>query len=127
MVGVIWFVQIIHYPLFSLVGQERFPVYAERHQRLALRLLGVPMFVELVTAVLLVARSSTNRGRALAWAGLVLLIVIWISTALFQIPRHRRLLRGFDPAVQRGLLLSNWLRTAAWTARGLIALALIAP
>ena len=127
MAGVIWFVQIIHYPLFSLVGPERFSDYAGRHQRLALRLLGVPMLVELVSAIALAARISTAPGRTLARVGLALLVLIWISTAVFQLPRHRRLLRGFDPGVQRGLLISNWLRTAAWTARGLIALAMLAP
>ena len=29
--------------------------------------------------------------------------------------------------IQRRLVLSNWLRTAAWTARGIIAMAMVAP
>ncbi|HEX9426950.1 MAG TPA: hypothetical protein VGA64_04125 [Candidatus Polarisedimenticolia bacterium] len=125
MVGVIWFVQVIHYPLFTLVGREQFPAYAARHQRRALALLGVPMVAELVSAVALTRRLTTGPGRGLAMTGLALLALIWISTAALQIPRHLRLLRGFDPAVQRGLLISNWLRTVAWTARGFIALAMM--
>jgi hypothetical protein len=31
MVGVIWFVQVVHYPLFSRVGLEKFSLYSEAH------------------------------------------------------------------------------------------------
>ncbi len=126
MVGVIWFVQILHYPLFPFVGQEAFPAYAAQHQRLAVRLLTAPMVVELASAVALAVRYSSGPGRALAWAGLALLGVIWLSTAALQLPQHRRLRHGFDAGIQGGLVVSNWLRTWAWTARGVIALAMLA-
>src|SRR5437867_5579925 len=119
--------QVVHYPLFGLVGQERIGVYAGRNQRLTTRLLVVPMVAELVTAIILAERSAAGPGRALAWAGLVLLAVIWLSTAVLQFPQHLRLRRGFDARVQRQLVLSNWVRTMAWTARGIIAMVMIAP
>ncbi len=33
LVGLIWFVQMVHYPLFSLVTGETSPRYAAEHQR----------------------------------------------------------------------------------------------
>jgi hypothetical protein len=37
-----------------------------------------------------------------------------------------RLSTGFDPVVHRRLVRTNWVRTAAWTARGAAAVAMIA-
>jgi len=52
--------------------------------------------------------------------------VIWMSTWLWQVPAHRRLEAGFDAAAHLRLTRTNWVRTAAWTARSVIALALAA-
>ena len=34
MVGLIWFVQVVHYPLFDQVGRDGFRQYEQSHQRL---------------------------------------------------------------------------------------------
>jgi hypothetical protein len=39
---------------------------------------------------------------------------------------HRRLERGFDADAHRRLVLGNWVRTVAWTARGVILLLILA-
>jgi hypothetical protein len=46
MVGVIWFVQVVHYPLFSRVGSEKFSLYPKAHSRLTTYVVGPPMLVE---------------------------------------------------------------------------------
>ena len=43
MVGVIWFVQVVHYLLFSLVGGEGFALYSEAHSRLTTYVVGPPI------------------------------------------------------------------------------------
>ena len=52
--------------------------------------------------------------------GLVLLNLA--TTALVQVPLHRRLSAGWDDRAIRTLVASNWVRTAAWTARAVILL-----
>ena len=121
MVGVIWFVQVVHYPLFSRVGEAQFPEYEHHHARRTGWVVGPPMLVELGTAI----ATAWCLGGALAWCGLGLLAVVWTSTGLWQVPAHRRLEGGFDAAVQRRLVSTNWVRTVAWSARGIIACALI--
>ncbi|MFM7749342.1 MAG: hypothetical protein ACKOTF_15395 [Opitutaceae bacterium] len=116
MTGVIWFVQIVHYPLFGRVGVAEFPAYEREHARRTGWVVGPAMVVELLLALALAAR-----GGVLAWAGLALLGVIWASTAFVQVPLHRRLERGADTAARRRLVRTNWIRTAAWTARAVIA------
>ncbi|HEX2205610.1 MAG TPA: hypothetical protein VHG91_20025 [Longimicrobium sp.] len=48
--------------------------------------------------------------------------MVWLSTALLQVPMHGRLERGFDAAAHRRLVATNWVRTVAWTARGVLLL-----
>ena len=122
MVGVIWFVQIVHYPLFQEVGEAGFAEYERQNTRRTGYVLAIPMLVEFATAVALAWRMS---GR-LAWSGLGLLVVIWLSTWFWQVPAHRRLERGFDAATHRRLVRTNWARTVAWSFRGIIAVALLA-
>ena len=122
MVGIIWFVQIVHYPLFSRVGASGFAIYSGAHSRLTGLVVGPPMLVEAATAVALVLGPPPGVSSWLATIGFVLLAVIWLSTALLQAPRHRELGLGFDAASHRFLVASNWLRTVCWSTRGLVVL-----
>jgi hypothetical protein len=126
MVGVIWFVQIVHYPLMAGVGRERFSDYATAHARRTTWVVAPPMLIEAATALILVVRVPPFLEILEVWAGLVLLLVVWISTAVLQVPRHGRLAGGFDPGVHRALVATNWIRTLAWTARGILLLRILA-
>ncbi len=54
------------------------------------------------------------------WAGLLLLVVTWSVTFLISVPRHNELVSGFSEASHRSLCRTNWIRTIAWTARGIL-------
>jgi hypothetical protein len=41
-------------------------------------------------------------------------------------PRHRRMERRFDAATHQALVRTNWIRTFAWSARSMLALAILA-
>lgn len=123
LVGLIWTIQIVHYPLFRRVGEDAYPAYQAGHVRRISIVVAPLMLAELATAVLLVL-VPTDVPPALAWIGLALVGVIWISTALLQAPLHARLEQGFDARTHRRLVATNWIRTLAWTARGAIVLAM---
>jgi hypothetical protein len=114
MVGLIWFVQVVHYPLFAHLDLAGIV----EHQRRTGWVVGPPMIVEALTAVLLVVERPEGVPATAAWTGLALLAVIWISTALIQVPRHRGLAAGSGEV--RRLVAGTWVRTAAWTARGAV-------
>jgi hypothetical protein len=125
MVGVIWFVQVVHYPLFDRVGTSDFSAYSTRHTTVTGLVVGPPMILEAVTAVALVVWTPPGISVSLVWMGLLLVAGIWLSTALLQAPRHTTLGRGFDPAAHRFLVTSNWLRTVLWSLRGLVVLCIL--
>ena len=120
MVGVIWFVQVVHYPLFARVDGPGSADYAVENQRRTSWVVGLPMAAEGVTALWLAASPPDGVGRVLPLVGLVLLAVVLGSTVLVQVPAHSRLADGHDPSVVRRLVAGNWVRTVGWTARGVL-------
>ena len=126
MVGVIWFVQIVHYPLFTRVGEDGFAAYSGAHSRLTGLVVGPPMLAEAATSIALVVGPPPGVAAWLPAFGLALLAAIWLSTALLQSPRHGELGGGFDASAYRSLVASNWLRTGLWSARGLVVLSMAA-
>ena len=126
MVGLIWFVQVVHYPLMARAAGPGFAALAADHRRLTGYVVGPPMIVEAVTAVALVVSPPDGVSVGQAALGLGLLAVVWASTALLQAPRHRELARGFDAGAHRRLVVGNRLRTAAWTARGAVVMWMLA-
>ncbi len=118
MVGVIWIVQVVHYPLFAGVGAEGWPAYEAAHQSRITLVVGPLMVAELVTAVWLVLDRPAALPAEAVVAGAVLVGVIWASTAFLQVPLHAALGGAFDADAHGRLVATNWVRTLAWTARG---------
>ncbi|MBL9148602.1 MAG: hypothetical protein JNM94_07905 [Phycisphaerae bacterium] len=121
LVGLIWTIQVVHYPLFARVGPERFAAYEAEHARRITFVVGPLMLAELVVAAALPFVVEGSNDRLLAWIGLALVVAVWIVTAFVSVPCHRCLAAGFDERAHRRLVATNWLRTLAWTARGAIA------
>ncbi len=121
LVGLIWIVQLVIYPLFSEIGTDAFRSYHLRYMMRIGFVVGPLMFVELGTAALLIYMGERSPWFLIS---LLLLALIWLSTWRVQIPLHTRLEHGFDSTTHEKLVRSNWLRTAAWSLRGLCLLAL---
>ncbi len=125
MMGVIWFVQVVHYPLFARVGLEGFADYEGAHARLTTFVVAPAMLLELGAAILLVVMRPEGVRTELLWAGLLLVAVIWISTWALQVPQHEILAHGYSGEAVRRLVSTNWIRTAAWTLRAGLATAIL--
>jgi len=122
MTGLIWFVQIVHYPLFASVGAREFAGYEKKHSQLTSLVVGPPMLIEAASALGLAFLSQGRLAAWAVWVGLALVAFIWLSTAAIQVPCHSRLEAGFDSRIHRKLVRSNWTRTVAWTLRSCLAL-----
>ncbi len=115
--GLIWTIQVVHYPLFAEVGADYWQRYHEAHNLLISVVVVAPMLVELAAALALVAWRPAAVPAWLAWAGLALTGVAWLNTFLMAVPLHGALTYGLDPALVHRLVMVNWVRTAAWSAR----------
>lgn len=125
MTGVIWFVQVVHYPLLALVPEEAAREAALEHQPRTARVVGLPMAVEGVTTLWLMFDRPAGVDWWLAWAGGVCVAVALLCTVLLSVPRHARMAERPDASVGRELVLTNWPRTVAWTAHGIVCVAIV--
>ena len=127
MTGLIWFVQLVHYPLMARVGREGWTDYEKAHQARTTWIVAPVMLIELVSAIGVLVIVQTDAGPAASrteisalWFGAFLLGVVWASTFLIQVPLHNRLSHEYSDRFHTSLVRSNWLRTAAWTGRAVL-------
>lgn len=125
MVGLIWTVQVVHYPLFENVGAEAYPDYQSRHIDRIGAVLVVPWGLEGITIVALLVLAKEQLLRSLAFVGAALMGLILLVTMIWAAPVHGELLDGFDPDQHDTLMWSNLIRTLLWTARGGVAMAMV--
>ena len=125
MVGFIWTIQLLSYPMMAAVPADAFPAYEAAHTRRVTQTLAVIAPLEVVAAGGVALFVDAVPTWLSVGAG-ALLAAIWVSTGLYYAPIHGRLATGFDPALHRRLVSTNWLRTIAWTVRGVAAIAMIA-
>lgn len=128
MTGIIWFVQVVHYPLFARVCSDGFAQFEAEHATRTGWVVGPLMCVELASALLLLLPKyrPTFISPSTAWAGAILVLIVWVSTGLIQVPLHNRLAAGYDAATIVRLVATNWIRTVAWTLRSLLVVSWIA-
>jgi len=120
MVGLIWFVQRVHYPLLALIGTERARPVALEHQRRTAQVVGLPMAVEGLSTLALVVWPPDSIAIWMPLVNGALLAVALGSTVLLSVPLHARMADRPDDQVGRRLVTTNWPRTVAWTARGVL-------
>lgn len=120
LVGLIWFVQVVHYPLFGKVGVAGFHDYEQSHQQRTTLVVAPLMLTEAITSLVLLWIRPATISTALVVGGALLVGLIWASTFFWQVPVHERLAKSFDAATHRQLVQSNWVRTAAWSIRGVL-------
>ena len=125
MTGLIWFVQVVHYPLFGRVGDSEFVAYEQRHTSLTTWVVGPPMLIEVATAVLLLWFRPSGVSPWQVWLGVGLLAVVWLSTAFQQVPCHNLLSQRFDAPTHERLVTTNWIRTIAWSSRAILVSSMI--
>ena len=115
MTGLCWFVQIVHYPLFRAIESDKFPAYERKN--MVTGLITVPvMTIELITGFILLY----NYHETLWVLNIGLLVCIWLSTMLFQVPIHLKLMSESSPKLISKVINTNWIRTLSWTARTLL-------
>ena len=125
LVGLIWTVHHVHYPLFALVGPTEYSEFQADHVDRIGAVLAVPWLVEGIATLglLVVARRRRDVVAVLvgaAAAGGVLLI-----SGLASAPAHAELADGFDVAAHDRLMTWNLVRASLWTLKGATAALLL--
>lgn len=123
MVGLIWVIQVVHYPLWVHVADGQGTVFHQRHARRIGSLVMSVGVIEMMACVLMLAL----RPGALTLMGALLLLLIWTITFFVQMPLHRRFSQAWNAGLIAPLVRGNWPRTILWSVRGIIAIVISLP
>ena len=115
MVGVIWIIQLVHYPSFHFIELNQYTTFQRFHMSRISYVVIPAMLTELFTLILIII--SMDQVDPIILTSALLLTVIWLMTAVFFSGVHQKLTLGYDQAVVEKLVKLNWGRTLLWTLR----------
>ena len=119
-VGLIWTIQLVHYPSMRFIPKERFVEYHNFHS-IRISFLAMPlMLTELGTSLMLFYQNYNNAIQTIFLINLVIVVLIWLSTFLIQVPLHNALSKEKRSEKLSKLICTNWIRTILWTARSIL-------
>ena len=129
MVGLIWTIHTVHYPLFAHVGEYTYVAFQSQHVDRIGKLLFLPWLTEGITllAVLVLAFFGNQRNLRLpAFLNGVGMAIALIISGFWSAPAHGDLADGFNAAVHDRLMTANLVRSLAWTLCGVSAIWIVA-
>jgi hypothetical protein len=113
----IWLVQIIIYPGLGRITSKDFVDY---HRWYVTRISAIVLPLMICEAITTIGWLMINPYSFYARFAAFLVVIIWLSTFLLQVPIHRQLQSGKDDTRIRRLVNTNWIRTTAWTVRAFV-------
>ena len=125
MFGVIWVMQVVHYPLMRFVSGEQFARFETAHRTRISWVVGPLMLIEGVCVLAFLFAPPAGLPWWLPWVGAGVEAVAIGTTAFVSAPLHERLNAHFNTATLDRLIATNWIRTVAWTCRAVVAIAIL--
>ena len=118
MTGVIWVIQIVHYPSFHFIEKELYTAFQKFHMN-KISIIVIPiMLAELITGIMLFLDKSSKSPFLII--SIIILVLIWLITGVFFTKAHNELIAGYQELVVNQLVAMNWIRTLLWTLRLLL-------
>ena len=115
--GIIWTIQIVHYPSCYYIDKQFFVNFHQFHEyRISIIVMPL-MFIELISCIALYINDMSNITFAL---NLIIVGLIWCSTFFIQVPIHNILSQKKDNKMIKKLVNTNWIRTFLWSIRMLL-------
>ena len=116
MVGIIWVIQVVHYPSFHFIGNSRYISFQKFHMERISYIVIPVMLVESISGFLLIY----DELNLILLISMVLLLSIWMLTVFFFASVHQKLVSGYQVEMVAKLVKINWVRTLLWTLRLLL-------
>ena len=120
MVGVIWVIQLLHYPSFHFINDKKYIEFQNFHMRRISFIVIPTMLTELASALLLAYFFRSSLTIIL----LALLLGVWAITLIFFTNMHQKLTNGYNQTIVYRLVQINWSRTILWSLRLIILLSI---
>ena len=117
--------RFVNYGSWQRLGDSDFAAYHRAQQPSILTFVVAPLAISFLLQVLLLWHRPSEVGRRLIWIMLAASLVGALSTALIQIPIHRKLDHGFSSELIARLLNTDWIRKIADVVRIVASVAIL--
>ena len=117
MLGLIWFIQLVHYPSFFYVDKNNFSEFEKFHASNISIIVMPVMILELLTGLYIGGRAYFELPYLI---NIILIACIWASTFFLSVPAHNILSKQWSEAAAKKLVSTNWIRTVLWTLKALL-------
>jgi hypothetical protein len=114
LVGLIWTIQVVHYPSFLYVGTNDYMAFHNFHMG-AITLIATPLMIMEVLFAFLSLKFHNYQSSKTTFCVFFILIAIWLTTFFITVPIHNQLLVTKNEQFIHKLVLMNWIRTFLWT------------
>ena len=115
MTGLIWLIQVVHYPLMSYALGPKFDEFHLEHSRRITWVVLPAMSMELITGAILFLLFRDEFGFWRSGLPLLFSSLTFFGTGLFFVPLHEQLQRAPSQVLIARLVRANSLRTLVWT------------
>ncbi len=122
MTGLIWTIQLVHYPSFYLIDVKHNKKFHVFHQSMMGILAGPVMLIELAACLLNLTLATSIQLHATGpevfhFVPFILCATCLLSTFFLQVPIHKKLVDDLSmrPDLIAKLVKSNWIRTICWS------------
>ena len=117
LLGLIWTIQLVHYPSFRFVEENSFTSFEQFHTK-SIAIIVMPLMLVELTLVTILPFIFGFEDRYLI--SFLIVVLIWMSTFFLSVPCHERLSRGKDLVTIERLVLTNWPRTVLWSLKAVL-------
>jgi hypothetical protein len=118
MFGLIWTIQLVHYPSFSYINKDLSLIFQHFHQRRISYIVAPLMLIEIFLSGYFYFSSNSD-----FWLiQFCLVCIIWLYTFFISIPSHNKLDKNYSSKSLNFLVKANWLRTTLWSLKSIFIL-----
>lgn len=117
MVGVIWIIQLVHYPTFLFIDKQKYMKFQEFHMSRVSYIVMPTMIAELFSGIYILFYNNVLMVNTFFLLASFSLFLNWVITALVFVKIHNGLLIKYEKNIILLLVKLNWLRTILWSLR----------
>ena len=117
MVGVIWIIQLVHYPTFLFIDKQKYMKFQEFHMSRVSYIVMPTMIAELFSGIYILLYNNILMLNTFFLLASFSLFLNWVITALVFVKIHNGLLIKYEKKIILLLVKLNWLRTILWSLR----------
>lgn len=113
--GILWFVQLVHYPLFNEMPAKNMVNYGYYHMQKISGIINLLFIIDFITIVFLLLLVNSDLSATLMLINISIFLFIVILTRITFLPIYQQISKNPNSILITKLINLNWIRTLVWS------------